>query len=372
MIAKVHGLATAAGCQLVATCDLAVASDDRRPSRRPASTSARSAPRRASRWAATVGAQARHGDAAHRRADQRGACARDRACESRRAGRGAGRRGQRHGEPDRQRGPPARSASGKAVVLPSARTARSTRRTPSPEHAIACDSSSPRTAGKGSTPSSESARPRGRSDARDRGDDGRDGGVPRATSAGVAHVPPRLTFAMELHVKVGAPLEVGAVPRGRRRIVPIEGGTFEGPAAPRHRAAGRRRFLAHRSCRRSGGAGHALHAARPRPATSIYIQNAGMRHAPPDVTRRLLAGRGGRPGARCTSAPCRRSRRRPRISQWLTRAILRRHRRTAPQRRDHPGVEGGMTRLNHWMRCPTIGPAAEERLECSMRSIGKR
>src|SRR5258706_2903647 len=30
VIAEVHGIATAAGCQLVATCDLAVASDDAR------------------------------------------------------------------------------------------------------------------------------------------------------------------------------------------------------------------------------------------------------------------------------------------------------------------------------------------------------
>ena len=47
VIARVHGVATAAGCQLVASCDLAVASN-RRASRPPASTSACSAPRR--RW----------------------------------------------------------------------------------------------------------------------------------------------------------------------------------------------------------------------------------------------------------------------------------------------------------------------------------
>ena len=30
VIAEVHGIATAAGCQLVATCDLAIAADDAR------------------------------------------------------------------------------------------------------------------------------------------------------------------------------------------------------------------------------------------------------------------------------------------------------------------------------------------------------
>ena len=43
VIAEVHGVATAAGCQLVATCDLAVAAEDARASRRPGSISGCSA-----------------------------------------------------------------------------------------------------------------------------------------------------------------------------------------------------------------------------------------------------------------------------------------------------------------------------------------
>ena len=39
VIARVHGIATAAGCQLVSMCDLAVAADHARSSRCPASTS---------------------------------------------------------------------------------------------------------------------------------------------------------------------------------------------------------------------------------------------------------------------------------------------------------------------------------------------
>src|SRR6187431_2366383 len=41
--------------------------------------------------------------------------------------------------------------------------------------------------------------------------------------------PPGLTLALEAHVQVGTPFEVGAVPRGRRRIVSINGGTSSGP-----------------------------------------------------------------------------------------------------------------------------------------------
>ena len=49
---------------------------------------------------------------------------------------------------------------------------------------------------------------------------------PPATAAPVA---PRLTFAFELRVRVGNPIEVGQVAHGRRRIVPIDGGTIKGP-----------------------------------------------------------------------------------------------------------------------------------------------
>src|SRR5688572_33362415 len=40
---------------------------------------------------------------------------------------------------------------------------------------------------------------------------------------------PGLVFAFEARVEVGAPLEVGQLPKGMRRIVPILRGTFEGP-----------------------------------------------------------------------------------------------------------------------------------------------
>ena len=45
----------------------------------------------------------------------------------------------------------------------------------------------------------------------------------------VEPTPPKLTLAMTIRVQVGPPTELGQVPRGRRRIIPILGGTFEGP-----------------------------------------------------------------------------------------------------------------------------------------------
>ena len=103
-----------------------------------------------------------------------------------------------------------------------------------------------------------------------------------------AAVPPRLSLAMVLHVKVGAPMEIGNVPRGRRRIIPIEGGTFEGSNL--------------RGTVLSGGADWQIvrpdglseldtrYALKTEAGELIYIQNAGIRHASPEVTKKLLAG----------------------------------------------------------------------------------
>ena len=39
---------------------------------------------------------------------------------------------------------------------------------------------------------------------------------------------PRLTYAMTLHVKCSAAMEIGNIPQGKRVVIPIIGGTFEG------------------------------------------------------------------------------------------------------------------------------------------------
>jgi hypothetical protein len=49
-----------------------------------------------------------------------------------------------------------------------------------------------------------------------------------ATSA--THLPPPpLSFAFRLHVLIGAPQEIGMVNGARKRVIPITGGTVEGP-----------------------------------------------------------------------------------------------------------------------------------------------
>lgn len=40
---------------------------------------------------------------------------------------------------------------------------------------------------------------------------------------------PEMEFVMQLRVKLAAPYSVGETPKGRRTVIPITGGTFEGP-----------------------------------------------------------------------------------------------------------------------------------------------
>ena len=99
---------------------------------------------------------------------------------------------------------------------------------------------------------------------------------------------PELAFAFEVAAQVGAPLVVGPGTRGTRRIVPILGGTFEGPEL-------RGRVL-------PGGADwQIIHAdgfseldtrytLETDSGDLIYVQNCGIRHAPAGVIERLLAG----------------------------------------------------------------------------------
>jgi pimeloyl-ACP methyl ester carboxylesterase len=99
---------------------------------------------------------------------------------------------------------------------------------------------------------------------------------------------PKLSPAMVLHVKVGAPMEVGTVPRGRRRIIPIEGGTFEGPTLRGTVLAGGADWQIVRAD--SVSELDTRYALKTDAGELIYIQNAGGRHAPPDITKKLLAG----------------------------------------------------------------------------------
>ncbi len=99
---------------------------------------------------------------------------------------------------------------------------------------------------------------------------------------------PRTSFALEARVQVAPPLIVGESSQGLRRVVPITGGTFEGPRI-------RGRVLA-------GGADWQV--VRPDGVLSIeakytletddrvliMVTNKGVRHGPKEVIERLARG----------------------------------------------------------------------------------
>lgn len=103
--------------------------------------------------------------------------------------------------------------------------------------------------------------------------------------------PPRLTLTLEIRADVGNPIEIGEAGGMRRRVVPIVGGTFEG----RGQLSVKGRVV-------PGGAdsqliqpdGLTLAAARYLLETEhgkmIYVRNRGVRHAAPEIMRKLLAG----------------------------------------------------------------------------------
>jgi len=113
-------------------------------------------------------------------------------------------------------------------------------------------------------------------------------GYPKAIRAQDVPDPPRLEFAFEVRAQVADPTVVGAVPAGTRRIIDITGGTFQGPLL--------------RGTLMPGGADwqivredgftevDARYTLRTDDGHLIYVSNIGIRHAPPDVLRRLNAG----------------------------------------------------------------------------------
>ena len=99
---------------------------------------------------------------------------------------------------------------------------------------------------------------------------------------------PELEFVFELRVQVGPPLDVGPIPGGRRRIVPILGGIFEGSGMKGRVLPGGADW----QIVRADGLGEldTRYTLETDDGKTIYVQNAGIRHASPEVTAKLMAG----------------------------------------------------------------------------------
>lgn len=99
---------------------------------------------------------------------------------------------------------------------------------------------------------------------------------------------PKLVFAFEVRAQVGPPLVVGQVSAGTRRIVQILGGTFEGSGIKgRVLPGGADWQIIHADGFSELDTRYTLETDK---GQTIYVQNGGMRHAPPDVMQKLLAG----------------------------------------------------------------------------------
>ena len=109
--------------------------------------------------------------------------------------------------------------------------------------------------------------------------------------------PPGLAHAFDIAVEVGAPMEAGqmtgATGRGRRRIIPILGGTVSGPMV--NGVSMRGKIL-------PGGADYQLvvsdtvadldarYLLELEGGEKIYVANRALRRAPAEVTQRLVRG----------------------------------------------------------------------------------
>jgi hypothetical protein len=112
--------------------------------------------------------------------------------------------------------------------------------------------------------------------------------VKNPLSAQQKYDPPGLEFVCELNVKIDKAIVVGETAHGTRRVVPITGGTFEGPKMKGEivnggadwqvvRADGVAEIEAHYDLKTDDG-------------VYIYIKNAGLRVATPEVAARIARG----------------------------------------------------------------------------------
>lgn len=111
-------------------------------------------------------------------------------------------------------------------------------------------------------------------------DAGRSGAPPPA---------PALVFAFELRATVADPVVIGQVPHGLRRIVAITGGTVRGPSmngvvVPNSGADWQ-------MIQPDGFSElDTRYTLKTDKGELVYVQNVGIRHAPPEVMKRLNAG----------------------------------------------------------------------------------
>lgn len=99
---------------------------------------------------------------------------------------------------------------------------------------------------------------------------------------------PELEFAFEIRATVAEPQDFGVMDHGRRRVIEITGGTFEGPEIRGRIVPGGADW---QSIQEDGFSRlDTRYALETDDGKLIYVQNFGLRHAPPEVMERLNRG----------------------------------------------------------------------------------
>jgi len=106
---------------------------------------------------------------------------------------------------------------------------------------------------------------------------------------------PQLAFIFAAKVAVDPPLDFGDVAKGRRRVVPIAGGTFSGPDLRGEVLPGGADW----QIVRSDGVAEleARYTLRTDDGALIYVRNIALRHGPAEVMAALAAGQPVDPGS---------------------------------------------------------------------------
>jgi hypothetical protein len=98
----------------------------------------------------------------------------------------------------------------------------------------------------------------------------------------------RLEPLLRAEITLAAPQELGDTPHGRRRVIPITGGSFRGERLSGRVLAGGADW----QVIRADGVAEldARYTLETLEGALIYVRNFGYRHGPADVIRRLVAG----------------------------------------------------------------------------------
>lgn len=95
-------------------------------------------------------------------------------------------------------------------------------------------------------------------------------------------------YVFTVKVEVAAPIEVGDTYTGKRRVIPITGGTFEGPLLNGIILPGGADYQTIRNDNVTVAMAH--YTLQTDDGANIYVQNRGLRHGPKEIIDKIIRG----------------------------------------------------------------------------------